>query len=152
MRSAREHEVRGAREGGDRLEGRVLPESFREPFRGLALIPLERFPAKWMPVRVKKTLKNKELEPRSDSIGSEEALVRAGVGKVRKETATIARTVTTAAKNPARALGERERPKQERSTMRALIAAKAAMRTIPTEPGGDAPPPASASAADSAIS
>jgi hypothetical protein len=35
---------------------------------------LERFPAKWMPVRVKKTRKNNESEPRSDSIGSEKAL------------------------------------------------------------------------------
>jgi hypothetical protein len=33
---------------------------------------LERFPAKWMPVRVKRT--RKKLEPRSDSIGSEKAL------------------------------------------------------------------------------
>jgi DNA-binding CsgD family transcriptional regulator len=37
---------------------------------------LERFPAKWTPVRVKKTRQNKNLEPRSDSIGTEEALVR----------------------------------------------------------------------------
>ncbi len=31
---------------------------------------LERFPAKWIPVRVKKTRQNKNLEPRSDSIGT----------------------------------------------------------------------------------
>jgi hypothetical protein len=31
----------------------------------------ERFPAKWIPVRVKKTRQNKNLEPRSDSIGTE---------------------------------------------------------------------------------
>jgi hypothetical protein len=37
-------------------------------------IPLERFPAKWKPVRVKKTRQNKNLEPRSDSIGTEKAL------------------------------------------------------------------------------
>ena len=35
---------------------------------------LERFPAKWTPVRVKKTRQNKNLEPRSDSIGTETAL------------------------------------------------------------------------------
>jgi transposase-like protein len=35
---------------------------------------LERFPAKWKPVRVKKTRQNKRLEPRSDSIGTEKAL------------------------------------------------------------------------------
>src|SRR5882757_998754 len=34
----------------------------------------ERFPAKWTPVRAKKTRQNKELEPRSDSIGTEKAL------------------------------------------------------------------------------
>jgi Flp pilus assembly protein TadG len=45
---------------------------------------LERFPAKWIPVRVKtrwaalaNTRKNRNLEPRSDSIGSEKALVAA---------------------------------------------------------------------------
>src|SRR5271154_7488494 len=36
---------------------------------------LERFRAKWIPVRVKKTRQNKRLEPRSDSIGTEKALV-----------------------------------------------------------------------------
>ncbi|WP_294539739.1 efflux RND transporter periplasmic adaptor subunit [uncultured Rhodoblastus sp.] len=35
---------------------------------------LERFPAKWIQVRVKKTRKSKKLEPRSDSIGSDKAL------------------------------------------------------------------------------
>ncbi len=34
---------------------------------------LQRFPAKWKPVRVKKTGQNKNLEPRSDSIGTEKA-------------------------------------------------------------------------------
>ena len=33
----------------------------------------ERFPAKWRPVRVKKTRQIKNLEPRSDSIGTEKA-------------------------------------------------------------------------------
>ena len=31
---------------------------------------LEHFPAKWVPVRVKKMRQNKKLEPRSDSIGT----------------------------------------------------------------------------------
>jgi hypothetical protein len=35
---------------------------------------LECFPAKWTPVRVKKTRQIKNLEPRSDSIGTEKAL------------------------------------------------------------------------------
>src|ERR1700729_2740550 len=37
---------------------------------------LERFRAKWIPVRVKKTRQNKNLEPRSDPIGTEKALER----------------------------------------------------------------------------
>src|SRR5882757_8771707 len=37
-------------------------------------LPLKRFRAKWMPVRVKKTRQNKNLELRSDSIGTEIAL------------------------------------------------------------------------------
>jgi citrate/tricarballylate utilization protein len=40
--------------------------------------PLERFQAKWLPVGVKKTRKDKELEPRSDAIRSEKALGGAG--------------------------------------------------------------------------
>ena len=35
---------------------------------------LEHFPAKWTPVCVEKMRQNKELEPRSDSIGTEKAL------------------------------------------------------------------------------
>src|SRR4051812_5164920 len=35
---------------------------------------LERLRAKWIPVRVKKTRQNQNLEPRSDSIGTEKAL------------------------------------------------------------------------------
>jgi hypothetical protein len=35
---------------------------------------LERFRAKWIPVRVKKTRQNKKLEPGSDSIRTEKAL------------------------------------------------------------------------------
>jgi len=34
---------------------------------------LERFQAKWIPVRMKKTRQNKKIEPRSDSIGTEKA-------------------------------------------------------------------------------
>ena len=36
--------------------------------------PLERFRAKWKPVRVKKTRQIKNLEPRFDSIETEKAL------------------------------------------------------------------------------
>jgi hypothetical protein len=43
---------------------------FKKPRQAAQPIP-ERFPAKWMPVRVKKTRKNKKIEPRSNSIGSE---------------------------------------------------------------------------------
>src|SRR5439155_5729746 len=39
---------------------------------------LERFQAKWIPVRVKKTRQNKKIEPRSDSIGTEKALAQSG--------------------------------------------------------------------------
>jgi hypothetical protein len=35
---------------------------------------LERFRAKWIPVRVKKTRQNRKLEPGSDSIRTEQAL------------------------------------------------------------------------------
>jgi hypothetical protein len=35
---------------------------------------LERFPAKWIPVRAKKTRQNKKESLRSDSIGTEKAL------------------------------------------------------------------------------
>jgi hypothetical protein len=40
---------------------------------------LERFPAKWIPVRVKKTRQNKKESLRSDSIGTEKALGNAQV-------------------------------------------------------------------------
>jgi hypothetical protein len=40
-----------------------------------ALTELEHFRAKWVPVRVKKTRQNKKIEPRSDSIGTERALL-----------------------------------------------------------------------------
>ncbi|MGY4317815.1 hypothetical protein ACVWW1_007142 [Bradyrhizobium sp. JR3.5] len=38
-------------------------------------MPPERFPARWIPVRVKKTRQKENREPRSDSIGTEMALV-----------------------------------------------------------------------------
>jgi hypothetical protein len=44
----------------------------------------ERFRAKWVPVRVKKTLQNKRLEPRSDSIRTEKVLIAGGRGDVRE--------------------------------------------------------------------
>src|SRR5439155_11938199 len=44
---------------------------------------LERFQAKWVPVRVKKTRPNKKIEPRSDSIGTEKALAQAGDSRSR---------------------------------------------------------------------
>jgi hypothetical protein len=37
-------------------------------------VQLERFQAKWIPVRVKKTRQNKRLEPGSDSIRTDKAL------------------------------------------------------------------------------
>ena len=43
---------------------------------GAAAAALGRFPAKWKPVRVKKTRQLKNPEPRSDSIGTEEAPVK----------------------------------------------------------------------------
>ena len=44
--------------------------------RGLRSVErrLERFQAKWIPVRVKKTRQNQNIEPRSNSIGTEKAL------------------------------------------------------------------------------
>jgi hypothetical protein len=35
------------------------------------ILPLKRFPAKWQPVRVKKTRQSKNPEPRFDSIEAE---------------------------------------------------------------------------------
>jgi hypothetical protein len=40
---------------------------------------LERFQAKWKPVRVKKTRQIENLEPRFDSIEAEKALASPGV-------------------------------------------------------------------------
>ena len=52
--------------------GAITVSQARNPMAKTA--PLERFRAKWKPVRVKKTRQNKNLEPRSDSIGTEKAL------------------------------------------------------------------------------
>jgi hypothetical protein len=52
------------------------PVSLNSIFGGISIIAwgrfarLERFRAKWIPVCVKKTRQNKNLEPRSDSIGT----------------------------------------------------------------------------------
>jgi hypothetical protein len=51
---------------------------------------LERFPAKWIPVRVKKTRQNKRLELRSDSIGTEKALGDTLVEKEAKKSTSAA--------------------------------------------------------------
>jgi len=69
----------------------INPISFKEPYRPngaqicpvpidvcidgyAAIFTLERFQAKWRPVRVKKTRQIKNLEPRFDSIETEKAL------------------------------------------------------------------------------
>src|SRR5271154_4644563 len=50
-------------------------EAYSRSCRDGATSPaLERLRAKWIPVRVKKTRQNKNLEPRSDSIGTGKAL------------------------------------------------------------------------------
>jgi hypothetical protein len=50
-----------------------------------APMPLERFQAKWRPVRVKKTRQIKNLEPRFDSIETEKALSEIQQVKVRQQ-------------------------------------------------------------------
>jgi hypothetical protein len=47
----------------------------REAVSAKKVTTLERFQAKWKPVRVKKTRQIKNLEPRFDSIEAEKALV-----------------------------------------------------------------------------
>jgi hypothetical protein len=54
----------------------ALP-SRTDPAPGDARVYLERFRAKWITVRVKKTRQNKNSEPRSDSIGTEKSPMRA---------------------------------------------------------------------------
>jgi hypothetical protein len=58
----------------------------RKPRQGafFARSALKRFPAKWNPVRVKKARQNKKPEPRSDSIGSEKALMQKGLARIRQ--------------------------------------------------------------------
>ena len=46
-------------------------------YRARQQCPLERFQAKWTPVRVKKTRQIKNLDPRFDSIETEKALAGA---------------------------------------------------------------------------
>src|ERR1700689_1410562 len=53
--------------------GRICPCRLPAGINGNREAP-ERFRAKWIPVRVKKTRQNRNLEPRSDSIGTEKAL------------------------------------------------------------------------------
>jgi len=64
------------RREGDNDAARLLAETARSP-EGIDWKPdqLERFQAKWKPVRVKKTRQLKNLEPRFDSIEAETALV-----------------------------------------------------------------------------
>src|SRR5438876_1412724 len=50
---------------------------------------LERFQAKWIPVRVKKTRQNKKIEPRSDSIGTEKALTGDRMSKPKGKVALV---------------------------------------------------------------
>ena len=49
-----------------------IKETRKEP--GNIAYDLERFQAKWIPVRVKKTRQNKKIEPRSNFIGTKKAL------------------------------------------------------------------------------
>jgi hypothetical protein len=57
------------------------PHSQRSPGHHVDGGSLERFRAKWMPVRVKKTRQNKRLEPGSDSIRTDKALAEILVGR-----------------------------------------------------------------------
>jgi hypothetical protein len=57
---------------GDRRKCQTYAASPAEP--GGLPVMLERFQAKWKPVRVKKTRQIKNLEPRFDSIETEKAL------------------------------------------------------------------------------
>jgi hypothetical protein len=70
-------------QGGRRLSKSLLQAKRSTPGSGAFLLRLglERFPAKWKPVRVKKTRQIKNLEPRSDFIGTEKALARPGLSR-----------------------------------------------------------------------
>src|ERR1700692_1115906 len=62
-----------------RAPARSVPE-FPLPFSSPVLqTQSERFQAKWIPVRVKKTRKIKNLDPRFDSIETEKALAQRAV-------------------------------------------------------------------------
>jgi hypothetical protein len=61
-----------------KFSGREPDENFIRSYLRqieLELVPLEYFPAKWRPVRVKKTRQNKNLDSPFDSIEAEKALV-----------------------------------------------------------------------------
>jgi NAD(P)H-flavin reductase len=68
--------IRDAARGVREIE--IAPERGALPYAAGSHIdlrvPLEHFPAKWMPVCVAKMRPDKEIEPRSDSIGTEKAL------------------------------------------------------------------------------
>ena len=68
VRPLREHELDAA------SGGRICDQTGTRMEATMRFGSLERFRAKWMPVRVKKTRQNKKIEPRSDSIGTEKAL------------------------------------------------------------------------------
>ena len=70
--------------------------------RAMVRRALERFPAKWVPVRVKKTRQNKKREPRSNSIGTAKALVLAAA--------------FAAALTPVTCLGESSKPLPAKAT------------------------------------
>src|SRR6266853_2899804 len=58
------HDTRGSRIGGFQVQ-EIAGEDKRRAEHGehVQQLRIERFPAKWMPVRVKKTRQNKEIEP-----------------------------------------------------------------------------------------
>jgi murein L,D-transpeptidase YafK len=70
--------------------------------RAMVRRAIERFQAKWVPVRVKKTRQNKNREPRSDSIGTNKALVLAAA--------------FAAALTPVTCLGESSKPLPAKAT------------------------------------
>jgi murein L,D-transpeptidase YafK len=70
--------------------------------RAMVRRALERLPAKWVPVRVKKTRQNENREPRSASIGTNRALVLAAV--------------FAAALTPVTCLGENSKPLPAKAT------------------------------------
>jgi hypothetical protein len=59
--------------------------------------PSERFPAKWAPVRVKKTRQNKEIEPSVPiSIGTEGSMAMTGISGAARANAIAATRMTQA--------------------------------------------------------